>query len=362
MHYLSADIEYTKGKFKLSASLDIVERVTGVFGPSGSGKTTFMHLLAGLQQPDKGIIRLGNRECFNSATGLRLPPHKRGVGYVFQEGRLFPHLSVQQNLLYAKNKLSQSEAYFSNLIDLLEIGPLLKFRPTQLSGGQKQRVAIGRALLSNAQLLLLDEPFSALDMGLRKQVIAYLNRIIGQLNIPVMIVSHDLQDLLMLTQSMVLIDKGKISAPNSYFELVKSGRILEISGHIHNAFNVFKGRVVGNEPARGITKIVVEGAPDILLSLESEDAEYPIGKEVQVSLRGADVAVGLSRIPDISIRNQLEGTVEELFQHKNHLICIVDCGIKIITRLTLESGNNLRLAKGLQVFCLFKSLAIESYK
>lgn len=361
MSYVKLNTKLSRGVFQFEAQLEIDSRVTGVFGPSGSGKTTFLHLLAGLQQPDEGTVEINGTKLVDTHNNIKTPVHKRRVGYVFQEGRVFPHLNVEENLKYGWKKNTHDTNYFNEIVDLLELKPLLKSRHGQLSGGQKQRVAIGRALMSHAQILLLDEPFTALDYSLKKQVISLLNRVIRHLDIPVIVVSHDLQDLLMLTRNILLIKEGKTEAPETYLELIRKQKLLEYNGLIHNYYNIFEGKVVENLPEKGLTIVKLLEAEELDLHIENDEFHFHPDDPVTISLRGADVALSLNEVGNISIRNQLKGTVETLFTHRNHLVCIVNCGIRIITRLTIESGKSLQLANGKEVWCLFKSLAIEAY-
>lgn len=362
MSYVKINTKLSRGTFQFAAKFEITNRVTGVFGPSGSGKTTLLHLLAGLQNPDSGIIEINNDTLVHTSLKINIPAHKRGVGYVFQEGRVFPHLNVEQNLKYGWKKETHNQKYFDEIVELLELRPLLTHHESQLSGGQKQRVAIGRALMSNARILLLDEPFTALDSSLKKQVISLLNRVIAYLDIPVIVVSHDLQDLLMLTNNLILINNGKPEAPDTYLELIKQQKLPDFNGLISNYYNIFDGVILDNLPDSGVTKVKLIDNEDLVLNIESDEFLFHPNDPVKISLRGADVALSLQKVTNISIRNQFKGRVETLFKHRNHLVCIVDCGIHIITRLTIGSGEKLQLEPGKEVYCLFKSLAIEAYK
>lgn len=361
MAFVTIDTELRMGNFTSRINLEINDRVSGVFGPSGSGKTTFLHVLAGLRKADKGRIKINNLSCYDSLSGKYLPAHKRKVGYVFQEGRIFPHLSVEQNLKYAWKKGTHDQAYFDTLVNLLQLKDLLSSNPSQLSGGQKQRVAIGRALMSDAQLLLLDEPFTALDSSLKQQVIALLNKLILHLDIPVIIVSHELRDLLMLTPNIMLVNEGKVESPQSYLSLIREQKLLELDKSIRNYYNIFIGKVHESIPEEGLTKVKPDGEDSPMLIIESDEFRFRTDDEVTISLRGSDVALALDQIKNISIRNQLRGKIETIYPHQNHLVCIVDCGINIVTRLTSESGRKLDLSPGKEVWCLFKSLAIEAY-
>ncbi|MBA7516120.1 Spermidine/putrescine import ATP-binding protein PotA [subsurface metagenome] len=354
--------ELTRNKFHFRSDCELHSKVTGIFGPSGSGKTTFLHLLAGLQKPEKGNIQVNGHTLFNSDNKVFVPAHRRKVGYVFQEGRVFPHMNVERNLQYAMRKMEDSKSLFYEVVELLELKPFLNYMPHHLSGGQNQRVALGRALLSNSQLLLLDEPFTALDFTLKNQVITFINRIISHLDIPMIIVSHDLKDLLMLTQNLVLMNQGKTEPPETYLELIRKQKLLELNGLISNYYNIYDGTIAESDPSKGLAMVEMKNNPQLRLFIESDDTSLKKGVQIKLALRGADVALSSHRIDDISIRNQLEGTIESVFQHKNHMVCIVNCGIHIITRLTIESAKKLTLSPGKKTWCLFKSLAIETYR
>jgi molybdate transport system ATP-binding protein len=362
MNYLELNTAFFRGNFTFSANLEITSRVTTIFGPSGSGKTSLLYLLSGLLRPGKGTIKINGQTIVDTHKQIYLPTHRRGAGYVFQEGRLFPHLDVKKNLKFGWKRNTHDQHYFDEIIELLELNDLLDYAPSKLSGGQKQRVAIGRALMSNAQILLLDEPFTGLDPVLKKQVISLLNKVIEYLNIPVIIVGHELQDLLMLTRNIILIKDGKAEKPNTYLELIRSKKLLEFNGLISNYYNIYEGRVLENIPHKGLTKVRIDSDHDIILLIENDDFLYTGNDRVKISLRGADVSLALHEVKEISIRNQLKGEVETLFQHRNHMVCIVNCGIKIITRLTIDSAKGLKLKVGKELWCLFKSLAIESYR
>jgi len=194
---LEADIRYAVREESLHIRLreDLEGRVIGICGPSGSGKTSFLNLLCGLRRPDEGRIVLGGQVLFDSAGGTDLPPHRRGIGVVFQDYRLFPHLTVRQNLNFGRSAAFPPEGY-DRLVELLRLGPLLDRKPGRLSGGEKQRTALGRSVLALPRLLLLDEPFSALDPRLREESAGWLRSIAGEYGIPMILVSHSRKELL----------------------------------------------------------------------------------------------------------------------------------------------------------------------
>lgn len=188
---LRLDIELRRGGFRRHVRLDSDARVTALTGPSGAGKTTVLNAIAGLLKPHAGRIEIDGRCLFDSAQRIDVPAHRRHVGYVFQDARLFPHLDVRRNLLYGRHGRDRAPQFgFDAIVELLGIGALLKRRPTHLSGGEAQRVAMGRALLSQPAILLFDEPLSALDQARREELIPYLQRVRDEIRLPIVYVSH----------------------------------------------------------------------------------------------------------------------------------------------------------------------------
>lgn len=211
---LKVDIEKQLGDFRLEASFTSNGLVTGLFGNSGAGKTSIINMIAGLTVPDRGRISLDNDVLDDSTSGLHVPPHRRRIGYVFQDARLFPHLSVRQNLDYGRrmNGLAHDDAIEKRTIDLLDIGHLLDRRPAQLSGGERQRVALGRALLAKPKLLLLDEPLGALDDERKAEILPYFIRLRDETRVPMVLVSHDAGEMRQLATNVVMLKGGKVVA------------------------------------------------------------------------------------------------------------------------------------------------------
>jgi molybdate transport system ATP-binding protein len=214
LNVLSVDIEKRLGAFTLVVRFTAARGVTALAGPSGSGKTTIINAIAGLLRPDRGAIRLDDAVLFDAALGINLPPHRRHIGCVFQEGRLFPHLSVRQNLEYGRrmNRLGRDNDDFARVIALLDIGHLLERRPRALSGGERQRIAIGRVLLMRPRLMLLDEPLASLDAGLKHEILPYLIRMRDQSGVPMIYVSHDAGELRQIATHVVRIEHGRAVA------------------------------------------------------------------------------------------------------------------------------------------------------
>jgi molybdate transport system ATP-binding protein len=211
---LQVDITKQLGEFSLQAKFESEGRVTGLFGASGAGKTSLINMIAGLLRPDRGTIALDGETLDDVASRVHVPAHRRRIGYVFQDARLFPHLDVAQNLDYGRrmNRLDDDRVQRQRITDLLDIGHLLERRPGKLSGGERQRVALGRALLSKPRLLLLDEPLGALDEGRRAEILPYLVRLRDESRIPMVYVSHDAAEMRQLATQIVLLQDGRVTA------------------------------------------------------------------------------------------------------------------------------------------------------
>jgi molybdate transport system ATP-binding protein len=211
---LAVDVEKRLGDFFLRARFETGSVVTAVFGPSGAGKTTLVNTISGLVAPDRGRIAIGETVLFDSAERVNLPPHRRRIGYVFQEGRLFPHLSVKHNLDYGRRMcgLPPDGTQTARIVGLLDIGGLLERRPGKLSGGERQRVAIGRALLMRPRLLLLDEPLASLDVARKREILPYLERLRDEVGVPMVYVSHHAAELRRLATSVVRLVAGRVEA------------------------------------------------------------------------------------------------------------------------------------------------------
>jgi molybdate transport system ATP-binding protein len=211
---LSLDVEKRLGAFELAARFETEGRVTALFGPSGAGKTTIINMIAGLLAPDRGRIMYRGKLLFDAAGKVNLPPHRRRFGYVFQDGRLFPHLTVRGNLEYGRRmyRLKRDAGELERIIGMLDIGHLADRRPGKLSGGERQRVAIGRALLMRPQLLLLDEPLASLDAARKAEIMPYLERLRDEAEVPMIYVTHQSEDARRLATTVVRIEAGRVAA------------------------------------------------------------------------------------------------------------------------------------------------------
>ena len=352
---ISARVWHRQGDFVLDAAFEAGSGVTALFGPSGSGKTSLVQMLAGLTKPSDALIRFGDIVWNDTDKRIFVPPHRRRIGYVFQEGRLFPHLTARQNLLYGRFFSPKSDRRISEeeVVVLLGIEKLLAQRPVTLSGGEKQRVAIGRALLSAPGLILMDEPLSALDRARRQEILPYIERIRDEVRIPVIYVSHALDEVARLANRVVLLEEGRVRAegePRAVFPELSSVQ----DGVAPQS--ILEARIVGHEAHFGLSMAEVG---DSIVTLQPVD--LPEGTPVRIRVPATDVMIALDRHADLSALNQLEGVVAVLERDGHHVMVSVDChGQRLLARITLLSAERLRLQPGLKVHALFKAVTVDS--
>ncbi len=357
MSVLKADFRLKRPGFVMDIRCEIDSKIIGIFGPSGAGKTTLLHVIAGLEKPDYGSISILNKEVFSKTKKLNIPPEKRKVGYVFQDSLLFPHLNVAHNLKYGQKKKPDMK-YFLQIVDLLGIDDLMEKDISRISGGQAQRVAIGRALLSSPDILVLDEPFSSLDKDLRWRIISLLKPLIEQFKIPMFVVSHDLSDLLLLTDQLMVIREGKCMGYGNYYDLLsKSGAFREMNkSGIINSLHLKLSYIDGE---KGIM-ILREGRHQIIAESYLDDSSFFDDPNVTVYLKPEDITLALHRITDISIQNQLEGRIERLIFAEKKVLCIIDHGFKLISEITHAACQDLKLTEGKKIWSLFKAAAVKT--
>lgn len=353
------DFELQKNGFRLRAAGAFDQKSTGVFGPSGSGKTTLLHLLAGLERPDRGHFKLNDRLLFDDRIRLDTPAYRRRIAVVFQEGRLFPHFSVAANLRFGERRAppGRRKLPFGDVAALLELEPLLSRRPAELSGGEAQRVALGRALLSSPELLLLDEPLASLDARLKKQILPFLRRIRDTVEIPMIYISHDLGELLQLTDRLLLLENGDAVGYGPFLELAQSPRALDLMSHI-GMVNVLPLTVRGHQSQEGVSTLTPAGAATAL-TWTGPCLETPVGGQVYAALRPEDIALVKQPVADISIQNQIEGELVNIIESPGGSFCLVRAGVDLLAEITPFAAHRLSLTKGQRIWCLFKARALR---
>jgi len=335
--------------------------ITGIFGPSGSGKSSLLKSIAGLEKPQKGVISIRGVEVYNSTKNFSVPVFKRRIGYVFQDGRLFHHMNIKKNLMYGMKAGTLSTVSYDQIVELLQISHTLQRKPTHISGGEYQRVAIGRALLRSPDALLLDEPFSAVDTHLRSQILPYLLMIQKQFAIPLLVVSHELTDILKLTDTLCVLDRGKCLGHGSYDQLIQSSTaspvLVSSSDSIMNALTL---TVVDVDTQKGLATLATQ-VPENVVRIVCQKCKraYRSADRVKIFLKSNDIALSLEKITGTTMQNQIPGTIRTIFQRGGSTFCVVDAGVQLIAEITHDSKERMNLAPGKKVWCLFKSIAID---
>ncbi len=356
---IEVNITLPRKNFKVTINENFSHGITGIFGPSGSGKTSLLHSISGLATPKSGRITIGDRVVFDSEKKINLPVNKRNIGYVFQEGRLFPHMTVEKNLLYGLKKSASKKVGFNEVVELLNLGHILKSKPSQISGGERQRTALGRSLLSSPDILLLDEPFSAVDMRLRNQILPFIIKIQQKVQVPILVVSHDLPDILKLTSTIFVIKQGNCIGHGEYYDLLKIKSISNIlgTGDIVNSIDM---TVLSTNPNNGLTILGWNTKhTEILISCEKSKANYKEGQKIKIFINADDIALSTEKSNTISIQNQVFGTISDIINKGATLLCIIDVGFKLVVEITSESQRRMGIYKGSSIWCLFKSVAID---
>jgi len=352
---LDVNLIRQQGDFRLDVAFRSPDvGVTALFGRSGAGKTSVVNMVAGLVRPDRGHIVVNSRTLFDAAKGLHVPPEKRRVGYIFQDGRLFPHLSVKSNLTYGMHltPLSERHVALNDVVDLLGIGHLLHRRPAKLSGGEKQRVAIGRALLMSPALLLMDEPLASLDRSRKAEVMPFLSRLCGELSTPILYVSHSLEEVLNLADTMVLLDEGRVAASGPIEDLMNRPDLQRLTG-ADDLGTVIATTVEAHE--EGLTRL---GFPGGMLRVPK--VAVPVGNRLRVRIGARSVAIALQKPPGTSLQNIFPGKVTAITGGPGELLDVqMDIGCPLLARITARAIQALALMPGKPVCAMVKSVAVS---
>ena len=351
---LHIDVKKQLGTLSLEAHLDIPSQgVTALFGLSGSGKSSLINLVSGLINPDEGVIALNDRELFNSAENSCVPINQRNIGYVFQDARLFPHYTVNGNLRYGMKNTSKDE--FNYIVELLGIGHLLKRYPITLSGGEKQRVAIGRALLTDPEILLMDEPLSALDLPRKRELMNYLERLSKEISIPILYVTHSLDELLRLAERVVLLSGGKVEAYDVLENIWESPLFLPWKQENEQSA-VLSLPVFMHNPSYKMTALSI-GDQHIWIN----QVEAQINDNVRICIHSSDVSISLNKVEQSSIRNILYGRIVQILELENRVDLKLDIGGKHLwASISKWSFHDLALQLGQLVYAQIKAISVMS--
>lgn len=351
------------GDFALEVAGEIdTGRVTAIFGPSGSGKSTLLRTLAGLERGATGNLSLGGEVWLDSARGLDLPAHRRPVGYMFQEARLFPHLNGEGNLRYAAKRARRERqaVTFDEVVEALDLEPLLPRRTSSLSGGERQRVALGRTLLAQPRLLLLDEPMSALDAPRKMEILPYLEGLHPRFGIPTLYVSHSVDEVTLLADRILVLAGGRVKAKGRTAEILERLDLGSLTDRGGSA-TVVEARVVRHDPEYHLTWLDL-GGQTLVVPRRDQFAE---GEQACLVIRARDVSLATCRPQGVSIQNVLAGRVCEVREDAGSALAevVVDLGEhRILARLTRLSLHELGLAIGCPVFALLKTVSLAKQR
>lgn len=354
---LEVDIAGKRGDFDYALSFKSSANVTALFGISGAGKSTLVDAISGHVTPENGRIAVGNTVFYDAANRKNINIRKRQVGYIFQDPRLFPHMTIKRNLTYARwaGWRSKKTASFDDIVEMLALGDLLKRMPSSLSGGERQRVAIGRALLSDPRILLMDEPLTGLDYWRKAEIMPYFKRIAAEGGVPIVYVSHDLDEILELSDHMVLMKEGRV---------INDGSLAEVLPKIQGQFD--QSKHVPNSLIEATFDRVNETYDMTWLSVGPQPFAIPGQLEphsepYRIRIDASDVALAVNEPRGTSFQNILQGRVLSL-DHAMGPYCDVILSVsgqQIVARVTSKASKDLALAPDLPIYVMIKSVAVE---
>ena len=338
--------------FELNIDVMFDARVTAIFGPSGSGKTTLLDAIAGLRDISDGEIEIDGRVLFSSARGIDLPPRQRDVGYVPQEGALFPHLSVRRNIAFGAERKTDTvmPIRMDHVLEILEISHLADRPIAKLSGGEAQRVALARAILSHPRLLLLDEPLAALDIGLKEKILPYLGRVRDEFHIPMIYVTHNLTEVLTLADWVLMIGQGRLLAQGVPKDVLRSpATIAQIDEE--QLENVLTVVIIEPDGLAGRTRVRLESGQELFVPYIARS----VGQPLQVRISPGDILISTERPKAISAANIISGTIRSIERSNGQAMIAVDDGVEFYVRLTASAVERLKLIEKLPVFLIMKT-------
>ena len=355
---IEVDIEQQLGAFRLSVAFRAEAPIVGLFGRSGAGKTSVVNAIAGISRPKRGSIVVDGKRLFDAAHDIDLAPEMRRVGYVFQDALLFPHLDVSANLLYGHRLRRPAERFIDRekVIELLGIGPLLARRPAALSGGEKQRVAIGRALLAQPRILLMDEPLASLDGARRMEILAYIERLRDDLGIPIVYVTHSVAEITRLADRIVVLSNGKSAASGAIGEVMDR---LEYEGAAEGfeAASIVEARVAAHDGDDSLSTLAFDGG-----ELVVPGVDLAVGARARVRILARDVSLSIHKPAGISVLNVLRAHVESVSESGDPVIDVrLAVGrATLVARITRRSARELGIASGQSLYALVKTASLDS--
>ena len=350
------------GNFTLSLDCTLAQKVTAFLGESGSGKSTLLNCISGILTPDEGELAFGDEVLDDAKARIHQPPEKRRFGCVFQEGNLFPHLTVEQNIRYGEpsrkraSRLKNAPTDLGKVIDTLEIGTLLKRYPHQLSGGQRQRVAIARALAMEPRLLLMDEPLASLDTGLKNRILPYLRHVKEAFDVPMLYVTHAISEAMAIADEAFLLADGEITASGEPHQLLTAPAALPIA-QLTGVENMLSLPIAFSDKASGITALQIGGQRIVV---PYADQGQGMSQDVPIAIRAEDIIISLEPNLPISARNILKGIIREIRRVGDRTLLTIDVeGYPLSVKITHDAREQLQLREGMSCYCVIKANAIN---
>lgn len=368
--YLRLNFCKRRGNFTLNLDCTLSKKVTAFLGASGSGKSTLLNCISGILAPDEGEIAFGDEVLDDVKTRVHLQPERRRFGYVFQEGYLFPHLTVEANIRYGEPvnptgiwwkrgaRLKTSPLELSKVIDTLEIGTLLERYPNQLSVGQRQRVAIARALAMEPRLLLMDEPLASLDDGLKNRILPYLRHVKETFDVSMLYVTHAISEALAIADEAFLLADGEVTAHGEPHQLLTAPAALPIA-QLSGVENILSLPIAFSDKVSGITALQI-GSQRIVVPYTDEARLQSMRQDVPIAIRAEDIIISLEPNLPISARNILKGTLREMHRAGDRTLLTIDVeGHPLSVKITHDAREQLQLREGMQCYCVIKANAIN---
>lgn len=353
---LGVNIQHRFDKFSLDVAFEAADGITALFGRSGAGKTTIINAVAGLFKPEEGRVSLGEDTLFDHRSGILVPPHQRRLGYVFQDARLFPHLTVRKNLLFGQHYAPDPGRgpQMDDVVTLLGLGALLERAPATLSGGEKQRVALGRALLSCPRMLLMDEPLASLDGPRKQAILPYLERLRdGPMQLPILYVSHAVDEIARLADRLVLLQDGKVCAQGPLYDVMADPSAVPLLG-VREAGAVIDARVVSHA-SDGLSTLAMSAG-----QLELPGVQADIGARVRLRVLAQDVILSRIRPDGLSSVNVLPVTIEKVHpgDGPGAAIALRAGDDRLLARVTARAVKDMELTEGLACFAILKATTV----
>jgi molybdate transport system ATP-binding protein len=353
---IEIDVTHRLGEFLLDAMFSVDSGTVALFGPSGAGKTTLVNAIAGLMRPDRGRAAIDGTTLLDTARGIDVPPHRRRIGYIFQDGRLFPHLTVRQNLSYGRwfAKSTARVGPAERIIEMLGISHILGRYPQGLSGGEKQRVAIGRALLSGPRLMLMDEPLSSLDEQRKEEILPYIEKLRDETGIPIILVSHSVSEVARLATSVVLLSEGRVVAVGAPSRVLQNVEVTKLTGSPLDR-SVIEARVTRHDDAADVTMLTSAAGTWLVRRIDA-----PLDGTVRIVVDPTDVILAKEQPRAVSALNCFSGSITGLRDSGPLLDVDVNCSGDLITsRITQFSAQRLGLSEGETIHILIKAVALD---